>query len=132
MIDRAEDQLAELLSQWEQNYKRGLLTFWVLLLLHEQPMYALELGSEVSSASHDTVTVDDNSIYRALRRFEDMGLVSSFWQDSDIGPRRRYYELTELGERLLRTFTRRNVLLFQIPDVARRIARILNHSEEEG
>lgn len=114
-----------LLAQWEENYKKGLLTFWILLLLHERPMYTLELGPAVAQASRGTLTADDNSIYRALRRFEGVGLVSSVWRDSDTGPPRRYYELTRLGRVLLGRFIRRNILLFQESDIAARIQAVV-------
>jgi len=122
--------LEELLAQWEGNYKKGLLTFWMLLLLHEKPMYALEMGPAVAHASRETIVADDNSIYRALRRFEGLGLVSSTLQDSDLGPRRRYYELTALGRELSRQFIRRNILLFQEPNVAARIQAVVTPTEE--
>jgi len=121
--------LEALLAQWEETYKRGLLTFWMLLLLHDRPMYALEMGPAVASASEGTIVADDNSIYRALRRFEAMGLVSSALRDSDRGPQRRYYELTPLGRDLLRRFIRRNILIFQRPDVAARIEAVLDERD---
>lgn len=121
----AKSEADGLLAQWEENYKKGLLTFWILLLLHERPMYPLELGPAVAQASRGTLTADDNSIYRALRRFEGVGLVSSVWRDSDTGPPRRYYELTRLGRVLLRRFIRRNILLFQESDIAARIQAVV-------
>ncbi|TET50494.1 MAG: hypothetical protein E3J64_08140, partial [Anaerolineales bacterium] len=78
-----------------------------------------------------TVIADDNSIYRAMRRFEDMKLVSSTWHDSDTGPQRRYYELTPLGGHLLARFIRRNILLFEEPPVSARIRAALA-SDAEG
>ena len=39
-----EKELTTLLEQWEGVFKKGLLTFWVLLLLHERPMYVFEMG----------------------------------------------------------------------------------------
>jgi len=116
--------LDELLARWEESYKKGLLTFWALLLLDERPMYAAEMSELIAGASRGTVVADDNSIYRAMRRFENMGLVSSTLQDSDAGPQRRYYELTPLGRQLLARFIRRNVDVFQEPDVAKRIAAV--------
>ena len=40
--------LDDLLLTWESNYKKGLLSFWMLLVLREQPAYALELGDSSS------------------------------------------------------------------------------------
>jgi len=117
--------LEDLLSKWEVNYKKGLLTFWILLILYEREAYAFEMGQLVSDLSLGTIIADENSIYRALNRFENLGIVISSWRDSDIGPRRRYYRLTETGEELLRLFIRRNILLFQSEPVSDRIAKIL-------
>ena len=120
-----KEPLPELLEQWESVYKKGLLTFWLLMLLHERAMYVLEMGQELTRISQGTITADEKSLYRALRRFEATALVESTWQPSDVGPRRRYYHLTELGTELLQTFTRRNILLFQKPAVANRLAHLL-------
>jgi PadR family transcriptional regulator PadR len=121
-----EQELTKLLEQWEGVYKKGLLTFWVLLLLHERPMYVFEMGQALEAISRGTMTADERSLYRALRRFEWAGFVESEWQDSDVGPRRRYYRLSELGTELLRRFTRRNILLFQEPGVVERLARLID------
>jgi PadR family transcriptional regulator PadR len=124
-----QETLLALLDQWESVYKKGLLTFWLLLLLHERPMYVFEMGQELDTVSQGTINVDEKSLYRALRRFEATGLVQSSWQPSDIGPRRRYYHLTELGTELLRRFTRRNILRFQQPAVADRLDALLQQDE---
>jgi DNA-binding PadR family transcriptional regulator len=129
-----EDTLQTLLDQWESVYKKGLLSFWLLLLLHERPMYAFEMGEALEDASLGTISADSKSLYRALRRFEAMGLVDSTWQPSDVGPRRRYYHLTDLGLALLGRFAERNILLFERPAVARRLAALVDHhpaAEEE-
>jgi PadR family transcriptional regulator PadR len=124
-----EETLRTLLDQWESVYKKGLLTFWLLLLLHDRPMYVFEMGQALAGASQGTITADEKSLYRALRRFEAMGLVESTWQPSDVGPRRRYYHLTELGAELLRRFTQRNILIFREPAVASGLARLLQSDE---
>jgi PadR family transcriptional regulator PadR len=129
MMDR--DALLVLLEQWESVYKRGLLTFWLLMLLHKRSMYVFEMEPELSNVSKGTITADEKSLYRALRRFEAMGLVESAWQPSDVGPRRRYYHLTELGTELLRQFTQRNILLFQEPEIAGRLAHLLAGESQE-
>ncbi len=123
-----EQVLSILLDQWESNYKKGLLTFWLLLLLRERPMYVFEMGQALVNASQGTIAADGKSLYRALRRFERIGLVESAWRSSEVGPRRRYYHLTELGTELLRRFVRRNLLIFQNPA----IASLLNDLSQSG
>lgn len=120
-----EETLYTLLEQWEGVYKKGLLTFWLLFMLHDRPMYVFEMGQELDVTSQGTVTADEKSLYRALRRFEATGLVESTWQPSDVGPRRRYYHLTELGAELLQRFVQRNVMIFQDPAIAAGLARLL-------
>ncbi len=113
-----------LLDKWEESYKKGLLSFWILLLLHERDSYAFEMRPLIEEISQRTMTADDNSIYRALNRFQEVGLVSSETQPSTQGPQRRYYHLTEQGFQLLKRFTERNIRVFEIHAVAKRIASI--------
>jgi PadR family transcriptional regulator PadR len=124
-----ETILNELLEQWEGVYKKGLLSFWLLLMLHGRPMYVFEMGQALESLSQGTITADEKSLYRALRRFEATGLVESTWRPSDVGPRRRYYHLTPLGVELLRRFARRNILIFQKPAVTFGLANLFKRTE---
>ena len=126
-----EESLGALLDQWESVYKKGLLTFWLLLLLEERSMYVFEMGEALDAVSRGTMRADERSLYRALRRFERAGFVESEWQASDVGPRRRYYGLSDLGQELLCRFAERNILLFQEPDVAERLARLVDHTTRE-
>jgi DNA-binding PadR family transcriptional regulator len=114
------NDISGLLDSWETTYKRGLLSFWLLLLLEEQPAYAYEISGMLHEASRETMSVNDQSIYRALSRFEDMGLVETIMQPSDIGPSRKYYHLTGEGRQLLSRFIERNLLVFQSPEMVKR------------
>lgn len=46
--------------------------------------------------------VDPGGLYRALRRLEAGGFVSSDWAESEAGPQRRTYELNGEGRELAR------------------------------
>jgi len=127
MSRKSHGEVEELLKKWEEAYKKGLLSFWLLLLLYERPSYAYELGAAVNEVSQGTVTADEKSIYRALNRFQSMGLVQSELQLSKIGPQRRYYRLTERGTTLLIEFTRRNILVFETPSVTERVQAVLKN-----
>ncbi len=119
-----------LLQKWEEAYKKGLLSFWILLLLTERPSYPFEMRALLEEISQGTMSADENSIYRALGRFQDMGLVDSDTQPSKQGPYRRYYRLTEDGLDLLKRFIQRNILIFAAPDVAERIRAITSSGGE--
>lgn len=118
-------ELRDLLDRWEESYKKGLLSFWLLLLLDERPAYAFEMRARVENLSHGTISADDNSIYRALNRFAEIGVVSSELQPSAQGPARRYYSLTGLGQELLRCFVQRNILLFRDEEVEQRVEKVM-------
>jgi PadR family transcriptional regulator, regulatory protein PadR len=94
----ADDDMTDLLNKWEENYKKGLLPFWILLLLYERSSYRYEMSAEVAKIGQGTISVDDNSIYRALNRFESVGIVKSDLPQSTTGPQRRYYRLSGKGK----------------------------------
>lgn len=128
-----EETLDTLMEQWEQNYRKGLLSFWMLLVISERPMYAYEMKEEIESLSNGALSADENSIYRALRRFAKGGLVDSEKRPSEIGPDRRYFMLTPLGEELLSKFVKRNILIYQSKKVTQTINHLLNgHAKEEN
>jgi DNA-binding PadR family transcriptional regulator len=116
-----ESDLEALLAQWEETYKKGLLSFWLLLLLDQRKAYPYEIKETIQAMSHNTILADENSIYRALNRLADSGIVASEVLPSASGPRRRYYFLTDLGQELLTRFIQRNILVFEQPDVAEQI-----------
>jgi PadR family transcriptional regulator PadR len=113
-----------LLDQWEQNYKKGLLSFWMMLAIAEEALYAYEMREKVETLSKGSVLADENSIYRALRRFATNGLVKSEMRHSDIGPDRRYFQLSERGEKLLGQFIQRNIDVFNDKKVKKAMSKI--------
>jgi PadR family transcriptional regulator, regulatory protein PadR len=121
-----QPDLDALLNQWEENYKKGLLSFWLLLLLAQRKAYPYEIKAAINEMSHATINADENSIYRALNRLADSGILTSELQPSETGPSRRYFFLTELGRQLLVRFIDRNILVYEQPDVAEMIKNTLN------
>src|SRR5215208_7767922 len=129
-VQMANDDIGGLLNKWEETYKKGLLSFWILLLLYERASYPYEMSAEVSKISQGTISVDDNSIYRALNRFESVKIVKSELQESNSGPQRRYYSLTNTGKALLTEFIQRNIQVFETPSVSERISAVLQDSSQ--
>ena len=113
MLKTIHSDVAELLPQWEESYKKGLLSFWILFSLTRRSMYAYEMKDQILEFSHGSISAEENSIYRALRRFITAGLVDSEIRPNPNGPDRKYFSLTPLGTELLRQFIERNLLIFQ-------------------
>jgi len=126
-----DKELTNMLHQWEQSYKKGLLTFWILLSLSEQAMYAYEMREKIMEFSQGSIVADENSIYRALKRFAVSGIVKSEMRPSEIGPDRKYFELSQMGCDLLEQFIDRNIMVLQDKSVITSIKNFLktNHKE---
>jgi PadR family transcriptional regulator PadR len=132
MDNKEMENVDDLLQTWEEAYKKGLLSFWTLLLLSHRRAYAYEAGEAIKELSQQTMVADTNSIYRALNRFESLGIVKGELEASDSGPPRRYYSLTEVGFLLLKKFIHRNILVFRVPSVEERINTLLELTPDEA
>jgi len=104
--------LPELLQAWEDTYKKGQLTLWVFLALKEGRKYVDEVKAFVEEKSQNTMTCEEQSLYRVLRKFEHLGVLSHELRKGNKGPDRKYYYLTDLGIQLVDRFVQRNIHLF--------------------
>jgi DNA-binding PadR family transcriptional regulator len=107
-----EKHLAQLLKAWEETYKKGQLTFWILLALKGGKKYVEEVKTFIDEESRQTMSCESQSLYRTLRKFQHVGVVDFETGTGHKGPERKYYFLTELGQRLLGSFIERNINLF--------------------
>ena len=83
--------------------RRGAVEYCVLALLLNGERYGFELVRKLSEV--DGLVTSEGTIYPLLTRLRRDELVSTFWQESESGPPRRYYRLTEAGRDALATFT---------------------------
>ncbi len=77
----------------------GFLDLCLLALLDERPDYGYGLSQRLLAAG--VADVPGGTLYPALLRLEQQGLVATSWAASDTGPRRKYYTLTDDGRTLL-------------------------------
>src|SRR5215212_7274661 len=80
-----------------RDLRKGSSALLLLHLLRERPMYGFELAERLRADTGGTLDFKEGTLYPALHRLEEEGLVESFWQASPAGPKRRYYRLTETG-----------------------------------
>lgn len=80
---------------------RGQLSTVILMTLLERDKYGYEIIDEVLKTTQGKVSIKQPSLYSSLKRMEDQNIISSYWRDSDIGGRRHYYHLTDLGKKHL-------------------------------
>lgn len=62
--------------------------------------YGYDMRKTILERTDGAIDVDVGGMYRSLRRLEEEGAVVSRWSEDTSGPRRREYELTELGVQL--------------------------------
>lgn len=82
--------------------RRGVVQHCVLALLEVEPRYSYDLVTALGD--HAPLVTSEGTIYPLLSRLRRDGLVTTFLQDSDAGPPRRYYELTLAGRQRLAAF----------------------------
>ena len=82
---------------------RGTLDLLVLQTLTAGPRHGYAIARWLADESADTVRVEEGSLYPALYRLEERGLVSSEWRASGGGRPAKFYKLTPQGRKYLRT-----------------------------
>lgn len=118
-----------LLDDWNEVYKKGQLGLWILLSISDSEKYAAEIMQFMYDATGGLFAVKEQSLYRALRRFKTMGLVSIREHESPSGgPRRKYYSLTPEGEAVLGRF----VGLHIAPLLQPSIHSLLQNTQQKG
>ncbi|MBN1657012.1 MAG: helix-turn-helix transcriptional regulator [Anaerolineae bacterium] len=76
----------------------------LLLLLHHDQAHGYTLMADLDAFG--LADIDTSAVYRALREMEERGWVTSYWEEEQTqGPPRRIYELTRLGDEVLRWWT---------------------------
>ena len=83
--------------------RRGTVEYCVLALLRDGERYGFELVRELSDSAGPLVT-SEGTIYPLLTRLRKDRLVTTTWRESESGPPRRYYRLTESGHAALSSF----------------------------
>jgi len=79
--------------------KKGALELCVLSLLSRADMYGFELVGVISTH----VKISEGTIYPLLKRIKDEGYVTTYLQESQEGPPRKYYKISDFGRTTLKT-----------------------------
>ncbi len=74
-------------------FKKGVLELIVLVSVNKKDMYGYELVNEVSKV----VNVNEGTIYPLLKRLTNEHYFETYLEESNEGPPRKYYRLTQLG-----------------------------------
>ena len=103
---------------------QGTLDMLVLQTLVLGPAHGYTIAETIEKRSQDVLQVEQGSLYPALHRLEDRGLIASFWGTSENNRKARYYRLTPAGRKQLHQESSR------WQQVVQAIARVMDPAAE--
>lgn len=83
--------------------RRGVIELAVLGLLADGPRYGQQVVEELSRTP--ALAVPAGTVYPLVSRLLKDGLIASTWEESPVGPPRKYYRLTPEGQATLASMT---------------------------
>ncbi len=87
------------LTNTQVQMRKGLLEYCVLHIISRGEIYTSDLIDELTQAE---IIVVEGTLYPLLNRLKTAALVSYRWVESDAGPPRKYYSITEEGHAALK------------------------------
>ena len=82
----------------QSQMRKGVLEFCILSLLSKGDMYTSDIIQELKKGK---LIVVEGTLYPLLTRQKNAGLLTYRWEESTMGPPRKYYCLTEIGRQYL-------------------------------
>jgi PadR family transcriptional regulator PadR len=100
---------------------QGTLDLLILKTLAEGPMHGWGISLRIQQVSEEVLQVNQGSLYPALHRLEQQGLIAAEWGSSENNRQAKFYELTRNGRKQLAEETRNWERL------STAVARVLGH-----
>jgi PadR family transcriptional regulator PadR len=85
---------------------QGTLDMLILKTLALEPLHGYGIGLRIQQISRGVFQVNPGSLFPAFRRLERQGLIKADWRASENNRRAKYYILTEVGRKKLKSETR--------------------------
>lgn len=79
--------------------RHGVLELAICALLHRGPSYGGHIVEQLRV--DEALAAGSGTVYPLFSRLRGHGLVATSWEESPLGPPRKYYRLTDEGERFL-------------------------------
>ena len=85
-------------SQKKSDLPQGTLDLLVLQIVALEPLHGYAIAQRLKQMSRDVVQVTQGTLYPALHRLENRGLLTADWKMSDTGREAKFYRLTRKGK----------------------------------
>ena len=84
---------------------QGTLDLLILKIIALGPLHGYAIAQRLQQMSRDVVQVTQGTLYPALHRLENRGLLAADWKLSDTGREAKFYRLTAKGRAQLASET---------------------------
>jgi transcriptional regulator len=84
---------------------QGTLDLLILKTLRLESTHGWGISQRIQQMSADVLAVNQGSLYPALTRLEEAGLITAEWGTSENNRRARFYSITRAGRKQLETET---------------------------
>ena len=82
---------------FKSDLPQGTVDLLVLKVVALGPLHGYGIAHRLQQLSNDVVQVQQGTLYPALHRLENRGLLASEWKMSDTGREAKFYKLTRKG-----------------------------------
>lgn len=84
-----------------QELLQGTLDMLILRTVGREPVHGYGIAQALKRTSGDVFHVQQGSLYPALHRMEERGLLKAEWRENETGRQAKFYSLTRAGRRHL-------------------------------
>lgn len=89
--------------QPKSDLPQGTLDLLILKVVALGPVHGYAIAQRLEQVSRHVVQVPQGSLYPALHRLENRGLLTADWQETETGREAKFYRLTAKGRGQLET-----------------------------
>jgi transcriptional regulator len=82
---------------------QGTLDLLILKVVALGPVHGYAIAQRLEQVSRQVIQVPQGSLYPALHRLENRGLLAAYWEETETGREAKFYQLTRKGRAQLET-----------------------------
>lgn len=76
---------------------KGSIPIMVLKLFTKEDMYGYQILKKLELLSNGVFSFKEGTLYPILHSLEKLIYVKSYWKESEVGRKRKYYSITDQG-----------------------------------
>jgi PadR family transcriptional regulator, regulatory protein PadR len=82
----------------DKEIMKGSIDILLLSIVSKRDMYGYEMVKTLKENSNELYNMSEGTLYPALKRLESKDWIESYWENPEVGSRRKYYRITEDGK----------------------------------